>query len=124
MLRELLPVNLVNPGGSVSDCFVSFHVLPDRFSSTREGNGDAVWPLTGTPIPLFNFQKKNNGLSLNYGDQSLKIMYVCGTVAAGLSGRDLSQTDGQPRFFKATDDTNDLIKDNITITYMLRTPKV
>lgn len=122
MIRGLLPVKLVNPGDSVSDCFVSFHVLPDAFSSTNEGDKDAVWTLSGNSIPLINkhcnnFQQKNDRLSLGYGDMSLRIMYVCGTVAAGSTARDSSQADGQPRFFTTAHLTKNLIKDNITITY-------
>gem|GEM_PF-2965477 len=119
MLRGLLPVKLVNPGGSVSDCFVSFHELPDVFSSIEEGNKDSVWTLPGNPNPLFkNFQQKNTSPSPGYGDTSARIMYVCGTVAADLSARDLSQTDSQPRFFKTADYTRNLFKEYITITYV------
>ena len=117
MIRGLLPVELVNPGGSVSDSFVSFHILPDLFSSAMEGNSATSWTLAGNPIP-FIFQQYNKRSSLIHGDESSRIMYVCGTVAAGISAmKFLFQTDNQPRFFISTMHPEEMIRDNITITY-------
>lgn len=114
MIRELLPVKLVNVDDSVSNIFVSFLGLLNSFSSIIEENKYPIWsnPLKTLQI---KFQYIKSILTFIEKVKNRRIMYVCGMVAAGLSTTVLSVTDGQPRFLKIISNT----KENITITYVL-----
>ena len=114
MIRGLLPVNLVDPDDSVGDSFVSFLDFTELFSSIAEGNKQMLMPFFQGRVPL-TFSKNYTVLSAISADKRLRIMYVCGMVAADFSNEDSSLIDGQPRFLQPTPPN----KEYITITYVL-----
>ncbi len=120
MLRGLLPAKLVYPDDSVSDSFVSFldtsnhQLLRKLFSSAVEGNRHPSMPDAQGMIPIIS-NDKDTILSANGADKNIRMMYVCGMVAAGFSTKDSSLVDSQPRFLKPTTS----YEEYITITYVL-----